>query len=156
AVIGPGSPGSFDDAGVTSSCVVARDGRLTLFYTGWSLGVSVPFYLSVGMAVSDDHGETFRKTSRAPLFDRTDAHPYLTASPWVLAIDDVWRMWYVSGTEWTTTAGQHRHRYHIKYAESADGTHWRREGIVCIDYASPNEYAFSRPCVIHENGMYRM
>jgi hypothetical protein len=150
-VVGPGPLGSFDDAGVTSSCVVRHDRRLYLYYTGWSLGVSVPFYLFVGLAVSEDEGRTFRKCSRAPLLERSECDPFLTASPWVLHDRGGWRMWYVSGTGWTSTGAKARHRYHIKYAESTDGVMWRREGTVCIDYASDEEYAFSRPCVIRDN-----
>jgi len=49
-----------------------------------------------------------------------------------------------------------RHRYHIKYAESRDGARWDRRGLVCIDYQSPDEYAFGRPCVIKDADRYRM
>ncbi len=156
AVISPGALGTFDDAGVTTSCLVHQDGRLLLYYTGWALGSSVPFYLNVGLAESDDNGRTFRKVSSAPLLDRHPVDPYLTASPWVLVDNGTWRMWYVSGTEWSTTADGPRHRYHIKYAESADGQRWRRPGIVAIDYASPDEYAFGRPCVVRDGDRYRM
>ena len=52
--------------------------------------------------------------------------------------------------------GKPQHRYHIKYAESVDGIEWKREGVVCIDYASEDEYAISRPCVIRDGGLYRM
>ena len=130
--------------------------RQYLFYTGWALGVSVPFYLHAGVAVSDDGGESFRRLSEAPLLERTVVDPYLTASPWVLIEDGVWRMWYVSGTEWQVTAAGPRHRYHIRYAESRDGARWDRRGIVCIDYQSPDEYAFGRPCVIKDADRYRM
>lgn len=155
-VVGPGPLGAFDDAGVTSSCVVRRDGQLHLYYTGWSLGVSVPFYLSVGVATSDDDGRTFRKGSRAPVLERTEVDPFLTASPWIIAAGGSWRMWYISGTDWIPHGDKPRHRYHIKYAESSDGISWRRDGIVCIDYASPDEYAFSRPCVIQDGDGFRM
>jgi hypothetical protein len=156
AVISPGALGTFDDAGVTTSCLVRHDGRLFLYYTGWALGSSVPFYLTVGVAVSDDEGKTFRKLSQAPLLDRHDVDPYLTASPWVLIDNGTWRMWYVSGTAWSETADGPRHRYHIKYAESVDGRHWKREGRIAIDYASPDEYAFGRPCVVRDGDHYRM
>jgi hypothetical protein len=156
AVISPGPLGTFDDAGVTSSCLVDCAGCLYLYYTGWSLGVSVPFYLNVGMAASDDGGLTFRKVSQAPLLDRNISDPYLTASPWVLVENGTWRMWYVSGTEWTSASGGPRHRYHIKYAESADGVRWDRRGVVCIDYQSPDEHAFGRPCVVRDGDLYRM
>jgi len=155
-VLSPGALGAFDDAGVTTSCLVAHDGRLFLYYTGWALGVSVPFYLHAGLAVSDDGGRSFTRLSAAPLLDRIDVDPYLTASPWVLVDEGRWRMWYVSGTGWERHDDGPRHRYHIKYAESPDGMHWARLGHVCLDYASPAEHAFGRPCVVRDGDRYRM
>jgi hypothetical protein len=155
-VLRPGPLGAFDDAGVTTSCLVRLDGRAFLYYTGWSRGVSVPFYLGAGLAISDDGGE-YRRLSYAPLLDRSPVDPYLTASPWVLVEGSVWRMWYVSGTAWEMVNGHPRHNYHIKYAESRDGRDWVRSGIVCLDYAE-NEFAFGRPCVLRDTalGRYRM
>jgi hypothetical protein len=155
-VLSPGATGAFDDAGVTSSCLVEQSDVLYLFYTGWALGVSVPFYLQVGVAVSEDFGHTFRRLSTAPLLDRSSVDPLLTASPWVLLEGGTWRMWYVSGTAWRQTPRGPAHSYHIKYAESHDGMSWRRSGQVAIDYASPQEHAFGRPCVVKDGGRYRM
>lgn len=155
-VLSPGSLGAFDDAGVTMSCIVPHDGRHFLFYTGWALGVRVPFYLHTGLAVSDDGGDTCTRLSAAPLLDRVDVDPYLNASPWVLVDDGVWRMWYVSGTGWIDTPSGPQHHYHIKYAESLDGLRWTRTGHVCLDYASSDEYAFGRPCVVKDADGYRM
>jgi hypothetical protein len=156
AALSPGPPGAFDDAGVTTASMVEQGGRLYLFYTGWSLGVSVPFYLNAGLAVSDDGGASFRRVSPAPLLDRSSGDPYLTASPWVLIENGLWRMWYVSGSEWRSTPRGPQHRYRIKYAESGDGLAWDRRDVVSIDYASDDEFAFGRPCVVHDNGRYRM
>ena len=150
-----GEPGAFDDSGVTTSCLV-RDGETRyLWYTGWARGVSVPFYLFAGCAISDDGGETYRRASRAPLLERNDVDPLLTASPWVVVEDGRWRMWYVSGTEWQIVDGEPRHRYHVRYAESDDGLEWRREGLVALDYVD-GEHAISRPCVVREDGRYVM
>ena len=155
AALEPGRLGTFDDAGVTSSCLVRHQDVIYLYYTGWSLGVSVPFYLHAGLAISED-GRTFRRVSEAPLLDRHPSDPFLSASPWVLIDGSIWRMWYVSGTGWERVGTDVRHRYHIKYAESDDGIAWRRTGRVSIDYASPDEHAFGRPCVLNDNGRYRM
>jgi hypothetical protein len=65
-------------------------------------------------------------------------------------------MWYVSGTEWTDHSGEPRHRYHIKYAESADGLDWKCDGQTCVDYRDADEYALARPCVIRDSDRYRM
>ena len=55
-----------------------------------------------------------------------------------------------------TVGGQPRHYYHIRYAESSDGLRWSRRARPCIDYASPDEYAISRPCVVRDRDAYRL
>jgi hypothetical protein len=156
AVLEPGPPGSFDESGVTVSCAVAAGSRLHLYYTGWSLGVTVPFYLFAGLAVSDDGGETFIRASPAPILDRSPEDPYLTASPWVIVENGLWRMWYVSGSRWERLGTGVRHFYNIRYAESPDGVVWERDPAPCIDFAEAAEYAFSRPCVVRDEDCYRM
>jgi hypothetical protein len=151
-----GPLGGFSDSGVTNSCIVTHHGVKYLFYTGWSLGTTVPFYLNVGLAISEDEGRTFRPLSDAPLLDRSSVDPFLTASPWVMIDGGVWRMWYVSGASWIIDDGKPKHRYHIRYAESRDGLAWDRRGVVCIDFKSDDEYAIARPCVVRDSGTYRM
>lgn len=155
-VIGLGPLGAFDDSGVTTSWIVNHQNRKYHYYSGWSLGVSVPFYFFVGLAISEDGGETYQRVSPSPVLGRNNVDPYLTASPCVLVEDGLWRMWYVSGTGWELKAGRPQHRYHIKYAESHDGIQWQRDGVVCIDYQSADEYAISRPCVVRDGDLYRM
>ena len=118
------------------------------------MGSTVRMHLVAGLAVSVDGGESFTRVSRVPILDRTDAEPYtLNTAPCVLREGTCWRMWYVSGVGWV-----HRDlpRYNIKYAESDDGIHWHRPGRVCIDFASAEEHALARPCVLKEDGVYRM
>lgn len=155
-VLAPGALGTFDDAGVTTSCVVAAGNERRLFYTGWMRGVSIPFYLAAGLAISGGDDAPFERISKAPLLDRSGVDPFLTASPWVIEDGGWWRMWYVSGTAWESTPEGPRHRYHIRYAESSDGIEWRRSGRVAIDYRAPDEYAFGRPCVIKDGSLYCM
>jgi hypothetical protein len=154
--LGLGELGAFDDSGVTSSCVVEHEGRTFLYYSGWSRGQTVPFYFFAGLAVSDDGGKTFQRVSRAPILERNEIDPFLTASPWVLVDEGRWRMWYVSCTGWSLVDGIPRHHYNIRYAESGDGMHWDRGGRVCIDFQDESEYAISRPCVVRDADRYRM
>jgi hypothetical protein len=155
-VIALGPLGTFDDSGVTTSWIVNHAGKKYHYYSGWSLGVSVPFYFFIGLAISEDGGENYQRVSPSPILERNSIDPYLTASPCVLVEEGRWRMWYVSGTGWELKDGRPEHRYHIKYAESHDGIEWQRDGRVCIDYQSPDEYAISRPCVIRDGDLYRM
>lgn len=154
-VLDLGMLGAFDDSGVTTSSLVTVAERRTLYYTGWMRGVTVPFYLAAGVAVSDGSGP-FERVSQAPLLDRSEIDPFLTASPFVMVDDGRWRMWYVSATGWQPTPSGPRHYYHIKYADSADGVAWHRQGTVAIDYGSPEEYAFARPMVVRDASGYRM
>ena len=155
-VIALGQMGAFDDNGVTTSWIVTHQQKKYHYYSGWSLGVTVPFYFYIGLALSEDGGESYKKISPAPILERNAIDPYLTSSPCVLVEDGTWRMWYVSGTGWEIKGDHPRHHYHIKYAESSDGIHWHRKGLVCIDYQSQDEYAIARPSVIKENGLYKM
>ncbi len=155
-ILGPGTLGTFDDSGVTTSSLVRTGKTVLLYYTGWSLGVTVPFYLASGVAISDDDGRSFRRVSEAPILPRIAGDAYLNASPWVLLDGGIYRMWYTAGTGWKLVDGTPKHWYHIRYAESADGLSWKRRGVIAIDYASTDEHALSRPCVVKDGDLYRM
>ena len=155
-LLGPGSPGNFDDAGTMTSWLINRPDEKWMYYIGWNLGVKVPFRNALGLAVSRNSGCTFERYSAGPILDRSIYDPALVASACVLPEGDRWRMWYLSGVSWDKVNNKYQHRYHIKYAESEDGINWERTGLVCIDFKSKDEYAISRPSVIKESGMYRM
>lgn len=155
ALLNPGKTGAFDDAGVTLGSLVSANGRDYLFYTGWNQTVSVPFNNSIGLAEYRDGA--FLRLGDGPVMTRTLREPYSCASPFVLHENGRFRMWYASMDRWQEDpAGGFRHYYNIKYCESVDGINWSREGVVAIDYQEPGEYAFGRPFVLHEAGVYRM
>jgi hypothetical protein len=153
-VVGLGERGTFDDSGVVMSCLERVDDRRYLFYTGWSRGVTVPFYLGAGLAVSEGDGP-FIRTSRAPFFERTNSEPFLTASPFVLRESGRWRMWYLSGAGWSNGTAKPEPCYYIRYAESPDGVSWKRGGRPCVD-PNTGEHAFGRPWVVRDADRYRM
>jgi hypothetical protein len=151
-----GPLGAFDDCGATVSQVLEHQGLFYLYYTGWTRVETVGFHLFAGLAISDDGGASFTKVSPAPILERTAGDPFMTISGAVLIDGGVWRMWYASCSEWKRVDGKPRHYYRIKYAESRDGVVWRRDDRVCIDYASPDEYAIARPWVVKDGNRYRM
>lgn len=153
-LVSPGPPGSFDDSGTSMGCIVPYGGRHLLYYVGWNLSVIVPWRNSIGLAVSFDGGFSFRKHSPAPLMDRHAHDPFSLSYPWVLPEKDRWRMWYGSNLGWGSREEDMRHV--IKFAESTDGSIWRREGRIAINHSSPDEYAVARPTVIPMGEGYRM
>ena len=155
-VLDLGALGAFDDSGVVTSCLVTDGSRRLLYYTGWARGITVPFYLTTGVAVSEGGGP-FTRLSDGPLLDRNAVDPFLTASPFVMRDAGAWRMWYVSGSRWVMTDAGPQHYYNIRHADSVDGLAWRRDGTVCIDYApDSDEYAFGRPFVLKDHDGYTM
>ena len=155
-VISLGPLGSYDDAGITAGCIVHHEGSAYQYYSGWSLGQTVPFYFYIGLAVRQPGKSTFKKFTNSPILGRSAVDPYLTASPSVLIEEGLWRMWYVSAREWVIENDRPKHFYHIRYAESDDGIHWRRDGRVCIDFADEIEYAIARPHVLKDGNSYKM
>jgi predicted GH43/DUF377 family glycosyl hydrolase len=156
-VLVPGDLGTFDDSGALPSWVVEHGNAKYMYYIGYNIGVTVPFRNFIGLAISQDRGASFHKVSRAPLLERNEVDPYLTVTPCVLIEDGLWRMWYTSATKWVERKDDKpKHYYHIKYAESADGVHWDRQGVVCIDFQSADEYAIARPSVVREDDLYKM
>lgn len=148
-----GELGTFDDNGVTPSWIVTANGQKYLYYIGWNAGSTTRMSLIAGLAISADNGPTFKRYSRAPLLERTDREPFsILTAPCVRKIGDKWQMWYVSGEEWVNRDVP---KYNIKHAESYDGILWERKGHVCIEL-NENETALARPCVVVENGCYKM
>lgn len=150
-----GSLGTFDDSGVYPSCIINHDGKKFLYYIGWMQGKRVPYYASIGLAISKNGGKTFRKFSKGPLFERNDVDPFMTLSSYVMIDRKKWKMWYTSCIGWEVKNKKPHPKYHIKYAESKDGIRWERKGVVCIDFKSKDEWAIARPCVI-KDGVYKM
>jgi predicted GH43/DUF377 family glycosyl hydrolase len=147
--LAPGPLGHFDDHGTYATSLVEHDGRLLLYYVGWNPGPPPLYYPSIGLAASDDGGETFERVSRAPIMARSEVDPWMVSSPFVLHDDGRWRMWYLSGLGWRDG----RSLYHLKLAESDDGVRWRREGRVAIDL-EPGQHNIARMCVLHREGRY--
>ena len=151
-----GRTGTFDDCGVMPSSVVEHAGIYYLYYIGWNVRNTVPYHNSVGLAVSEDGGERYRRLFEGPVMDRTPEEPYFCATTCVRIENGIWRNWYLSCTGWDEVDGKPEPRYHIKYAESYDGIHWRRQGTVAIDYTSAAEGGIVRASVIKDGDCWRM
>lgn len=150
-----GAPGTFDDDGVMPSFAIREGGRVLLYYSGWNRGVTVPYRNSVGIAVSDDDGDTWRRLYEGPVLERNPLEPYIAVTPTILKEGDLWRTWYISGVRWTEVEGRLEPVYVIKYGSSRDGVSWDRPNHLCIPQAHDRE-AFSHPSVIHDGDRYRM
>ena len=89
-----------------------------------------------------------RTVSRFPIVPLDEIDPYTISYPWVAVENGKFRMWYGSNIAWGARKDDMRHL--IKYAESDDGIHWKRDNTVAIDFSGPEEYAICKPCVMKD------
>jgi hypothetical protein len=151
-----GNPGTFDDRGTIPSWVLADGPDIRyLYYVGCTTRQTVPFHNSIGLAISRDGGRNFQKAGEGPLFGPILREPYFNATCCVLAENGLWRMWYLSCTKWEVYHGRIEPFYHLKYASSANGIDWRRDGTVAVELKT-RESGIARPSVIHDGPMYQM
>lgn len=153
-VLRPGDLAMFDDSGVSIGCIVPVDGRRYLYYMGWHLTVRVPWQNALGIAISDADDAGFVRLSHFPAVPLNETDPYTISYPWVMRENGLFRMWYGSNIAWGPEKSDMRHL--IKYAESVDGIHWRRENRVAIDFSGTAEYAICKPCVVKDQEGYHM
>ena len=73
-----GQAGAFDEFGVMPGNFVKHEGKIYAYYTGWSRGTSVPYFNGIGLAVSEDDGQTFTKMFEGPILDRSPLEPFTT------------------------------------------------------------------------------
>ena len=155
-----GPLGSFDDSAVLPSWITYSDDKKYFWYIAWMQGKRVPYYASLGLAISSENNTNeYVKYLGGPILPRNNIDPYMTASACVLKIrEGFWQMWYLTNTKWEYKGDDKipTPRYHLKYAESKDGLNWNRNGVIAIDFKDDEEYAISRPCVLIEGGKYKM
>lgn len=154
-ILALGKLGTFDDNGIMPSWLVNHGQKKYMYYIGWNPQVTVSYRLSIGLAISTDGGKIFEKYSEGPICDRDLNEIYFNTAQCVLIDSGIWRMWYISCTGWQIVNQRPEPSYHVKYAESSDGIHWRKTGRVCIDYDEFTQ-AIGRPCVYIDGDIYKM
>lgn len=149
----PGYPGTFDDRGITMTSIVDCGGYKYIYYCGWNKGVTVPYSLSIGVAMVA--GDKFIKKYDGPVMCRSLYDPICVSAPFVMLDRGVFRMWYITFTEWEVYSGRMEPTFVIKTAYSYDGIKWESVTKPCFKQRYKGE-SFARPCVIKDGDVYKM
>lgn len=158
-IIPLGELGTFDEHGIFPINLL-KDGNKILAYTcGWNRRVSVSVETSIGLAISDDDGVTFKKYGSGPIMSSSLHEPVLVGDAFVQKYDSIYHMWYIFGTKWmaATEIEPEARVYKIAHATSVDGIEWKKEeGIQIIsDKLNENECQ-ALPTVVKINQRYHM
>lgn len=151
-----GSLGAFDESGIMPTCILDVKNEKFLYYIGWSLKKTVPYQNSVGLAISNDGGKSFKKFSAGPIVGVNNIDPYFTGTFFVLPDRGLFRAYYLSCIGWKVQDGRPEPLYVLKYAESSDGISWERLGKVVIDLEGDSEGGLVSAAVMKEDNSYRM
>lgn len=153
----PGPRGSFDADGVTVTSLIRRGDKLLAYYLGWTVGQSVPFTNTIGLAVAESDSPYFTRRFQAPIIGRSEENPLTLGYPWVTQMPDGYRMWFGTHLAWGERWMDMIHV--VKDATSDDGETWNPGNEIVIPLAGaaePEEFAVSRPVVLQDSDGWSM
>jgi hypothetical protein len=150
-----GELGTFDQAGVMPTEIVNYNDKKYLYYIGWSNRKDVPYFNTIGLAISEDKGKTYKKFSTGPVFGCSYKEPGYTGTMSILIENNIWRAWYLSCRKWEEHDGIIEPFYDIKYAESVNGYDWQPFNLTCIPLIG-QQGGVSQAKVVRQNNKYYM
>jgi len=158
-VIPLGELGSFDEHGIFPMNVIRKNKQVYGYTSGLSRRVSVPLETSIGLAISDDDGLTYKKYGSGPILTSSLYEPFLVCDAFVAYMENLYHMWYIYGIKWIKNAeidGAPSRVYKIAHAVSIDGISWEKEGRLLISDKLGPEECQALPTVIKLKSRYHM
>lgn len=166
AMVGPVPDSGIRDHGVGFPYVLPRDdGPWQMYYGTWGGDWTVKQELlnRLGLALSDDHGLTWRVAAEDVLPSGPpgsfDAGAIPSAAVVRLAGDD-YRMWYTTAEKYIRFGSVNQGILHIGAARSRDGVHWTKLGTPAMRAreaaTEPYEACLARPAVLYLDGIFHM
>ena len=76
-----GKLGAFDEFGTYPTSIIRKNNDVWAYYAGWTRCESVPFNVSIGLAISKDDGETFDKIGDGPILSYSVNEPFILSGP---------------------------------------------------------------------------
>lgn len=158
SVIELGHLGCFDEHGIFPINPLRFKNKIYAYTCGWSRRVSVSVDTSIGLAISEDDGLTFKKLGEGPVLTSSLNEPFLVNDPFVKVYNNKFHMWYSYGTKWINhNSGISPDRvYKIGHATSEDGISWNQEGKQLIANKLNIDECQALPTVINFNNLYHM
>lgn len=155
-VLDIGREGAFDENGIVPSIVKQIDkDTIYMYYAGYQIPKKVRMLIFSGLAISKDGGETFKRYSEVPVFERTN-EDLLFRVPHSLIIENgKWKFWYGGGDHFVQGKDKTLPVYDIRYLEAKNGIEIPKNGKVVIKTRG-EEHRLGRPYVIKHKEEYVM
>ena len=151
-----GEKGTFDEFGTYPASTIKNEDKIWAYYAGWTRCESVPFNAAIGLAESNDNGETFKRIGKGPVISYSPDEPFVMGSPKIRKFNDTWYLWYSAGKKWIENNGKPQPMYKIRMASSNDGINWKKHGKdIIVSVLEENECQASADVFYYE-GKYHM
>lgn len=151
-----GERGTFDEFGTYPASVIKNDNDVVVYYGGWTRCESVPFNVAIGMAISKDNGETFKKAGDGPILSYSINEPFILSGPKIRRFNNRWYLFYIAGNKWIPNNGKPEPVYKIRMATSDDGINWVKSDKDLIENKLEENEAQASPDVFFYNNRYHM
>lgn len=158
-VIPLGELGCFDEHGIFPINMLRHGNSIYGYTCGWSRRVSVSVETAIGLVLSDDGGNSFKRLGNGPILAASQYEPCLVGDAFVRVFDNIFHMWYIFGTRWKRYLDNSApdRTYKIGHATSVDGINWVKDEAkqIVIDKLGPDE-SQALPSVIKIGSRYHM
>lgn len=136
-ILKKGKPGMFDDNGVYPGCLFKQGNELLMLYMGRSNGVPPLYNMSIGLAKSNDNGETFERVFEGPILTKSIHDPWMVSTPFLYKQDETFVLFYLSGQGWNEDLT--KSFYYIKQTISKDLINWSTpEDVISLNKNESN------------------
>lgn len=119
-----GQKGMFDWAGVMPTEIIQVGEFKYLYYIGWSNRIDVPYHNNLGLAISDNLGQTWKKYSDGPVFATSAKEPGYVGTISIIQKEALYYGYYLSCRQWREHEGRMEPMYDIKIATSENLIDW--------------------------------
>ncbi len=150
-----GELGEFDEFGTNPVSVIRNGDEIRAYYAGWTRCESVPFNAAIGLAVSNNNGESFVRFGKGPVLSYSPDEPFVLGSPKIRKFKDIWYLWYSAGKKWVKNESKPEPIYKIRMATSTDGIHWIKNGEDLLK-SMLNDECQASPDVFFYKGKFHM
>lgn len=150
-----GLPGSFDEFGIYPFSIIKNNNGYVAAYGGWTRPKTVPFEVSIGLALSSDCVK-FEKIGVGPSLTKSLNEPFIIASPKIKYFEENYYLFYIAGENWSYLNGKYEPIYKIRLATSTDLMNWNRIDKDLIPDILGDQECQAAPEVFKFGGLYYM
>jgi len=151
-----GELGCFDEFGTYPVSVIRHNDEIRAYYAGWTRCESVPFNVAIGLGISKNNGESFDKLGNGPIISYSLEEPFVISGPKIRFFNNMYYLFYISGTEWILDNNKPEPIYKIRLAISNDGVNFKKVNKNLVSDKIDFYEAQASPDVFYKNGFYHM